>query len=70
MKFEGIEIALEGIWYEDNCWKSARGRGEKKEKRGEASVRLMSQYGVKPGGGERLLQILEQFGKMAQLRMN
>jgi hypothetical protein len=19
MKFEGIEIALEGIWYEDNC---------------------------------------------------
>jgi hypothetical protein len=23
MKFEGIEIALEGIWYEDNRWKSA-----------------------------------------------
>ena len=24
MKFEGIEIALEGIWYEDNRWKSAQ----------------------------------------------
>jgi hypothetical protein len=30
----------------------------------------MSQYGVKPGGEERPVQILEQFGKMAQLRMN
>jgi hypothetical protein len=25
----------------------------------------MSQYGVKPGGEERLVQILEQFGKIA-----
>jgi hypothetical protein len=52
MKFEGIEIALEGIWYEDNRWKSARGWGEGKEKLAEASARFMSQYGVKPGGGE------------------
>ena len=29
MKFEGIEIALEGIWYEDNRWKSVRGEGKK-----------------------------------------
>jgi hypothetical protein len=36
MKFEGIEIALEGIWYEDNRWKSVRGRGEGKEKIAEA----------------------------------
>jgi hypothetical protein len=52
MKFEGIEIALEGIWYENNRWKSVRGRGEEKEKIAEASARFMSQYGVKPGGGE------------------
>ena len=32
MKFEGIEIALEGIWYKDNHWTSVRGRGEGKEK--------------------------------------
>jgi hypothetical protein len=50
MKFEGIEIALEGIWYEDNRWKSVRGRGEGKEKIAEASARFMFQYGVKPGG--------------------
>jgi hypothetical protein len=37
----------------------ARGRGEGKEKIAEASARFMSQYGVKPGGRERLVQILE-----------
>ena len=41
-EIEGIEIALEGIWYEDNRWKSARGRGEGKEKIAEASARFMS----------------------------
>jgi hypothetical protein len=29
-----------------------RGRGEEKEKIAEASARFMSQYGVKPRGGE------------------
>ena len=50
MKFEGIEIALESIWYEDSRLKSVCGRGERKEKIAEASARFMSQYGVKPGG--------------------
>jgi hypothetical protein len=39
MKFKGIEIALEGIWYEDNRGKSVRRRGEGKEKIAEASAR-------------------------------
>jgi hypothetical protein len=50
MKFEGIEIALECIWCEDNRWKSARRRGEGKENfpspRPRADFQRLSSYQI------------------------